>query len=198
MGSYTIDAQTWLIDDKWQYQRMGMGSNWQRRIPVVVRAGQGPGVAVECLRAVRDGIDQAASVRNWRRWTTIPISSTTVRSSAGAAHPISSRGSSRCVRPIAAVTDPAVKHLIDQIQGNHTSSRPFPVWPRKWPALDGALPAGVGRLPGDSEAKKPPAPPQMGGLAQSQIPQLQAKIQPSVVPPIDAGEPAVVLSAGKD
>lgn len=36
MGRYTMDAQSWLIDDKWQYQTpvMGMSSNTQRRIPV--------------------------------------------------------------------------------------------------------------------------------------------------------------------
>ncbi len=35
MGDYSIQAQTWLIDDKWQYQRMGMWHNVQRRIPIL-------------------------------------------------------------------------------------------------------------------------------------------------------------------
>jgi hypothetical protein len=35
MGTYTIQAQTWLIDDKWQYGNLGMGDNWQQRIPVL-------------------------------------------------------------------------------------------------------------------------------------------------------------------
>ncbi len=37
MGEYPLNAQTWLIDDKWQYQtpKMGMGNNWLRRIPVI-------------------------------------------------------------------------------------------------------------------------------------------------------------------
>ncbi len=55
MGTYTIDAQTWLIDDKWQYQRMGMGSNLAAANSGVVRPGRGPGVAGEFLRAVRVG-----------------------------------------------------------------------------------------------------------------------------------------------
>ena len=42
MGTYTIEAQTWLIDDKWQYQRMGMGDNCQRRIPVLYALAEAP------------------------------------------------------------------------------------------------------------------------------------------------------------
>ena len=40
--AYTINAQTSLIDNKWQYQRMGMGSNWQRRMPVLYNLAEAP------------------------------------------------------------------------------------------------------------------------------------------------------------
>lgn len=42
MGTFTITARTWLIDNKWQYQRMGMGSNLQRRIPVLYALAEAP------------------------------------------------------------------------------------------------------------------------------------------------------------
>ncbi|MBN2473596.1 MAG: pilus assembly protein [Pirellulales bacterium] len=35
MGPYELRARTHILDDKWQYQRMGMSSNRQRRIPVI-------------------------------------------------------------------------------------------------------------------------------------------------------------------
>ena len=42
LGTYTITACTELIDDKWQYQRMGMVDNWQRRVPVLYQLAQAP------------------------------------------------------------------------------------------------------------------------------------------------------------
>ena len=44
-GQYTINAQDWLIDDKWQYQRMGLPDNWERRIPVIYALAKAPAVA---------------------------------------------------------------------------------------------------------------------------------------------------------
>jgi len=35
MGNYRLHAETYFLDDKWQYQRMGLGSTTQRRIPVI-------------------------------------------------------------------------------------------------------------------------------------------------------------------
>jgi hypothetical protein len=38
----TVHGQTGLLDDKWQYQRMGLGSNFARRIPVLYALTQAP------------------------------------------------------------------------------------------------------------------------------------------------------------
>lgn len=42
MGDYHLTARTCLLDDKWQYQRMGMGHNRQRRIPVIYALAKAP------------------------------------------------------------------------------------------------------------------------------------------------------------
>jgi hypothetical protein len=42
MGQYRVHAETTLLDDKWQYQRMGLGSNNQRRIPVIYALAKAP------------------------------------------------------------------------------------------------------------------------------------------------------------
>ena len=42
LGEFTINAQNWLVDDKWQYQRMNMPDNWERRIPVIYTLAEAP------------------------------------------------------------------------------------------------------------------------------------------------------------
>jgi len=42
MGSYQLQASNPLLDDLWQYRRMGLSSNWQRRIPVIYALAQAP------------------------------------------------------------------------------------------------------------------------------------------------------------
>jgi hypothetical protein len=42
MGSYRLHAETCLLDDKWQYQRMGLVSNVQRRLPVIYALAKAP------------------------------------------------------------------------------------------------------------------------------------------------------------
>ena len=49
LGTYTKDAQNWLVDDKWQYQRMKnlqtghpLSSNWERRIPAIYTLAEAP------------------------------------------------------------------------------------------------------------------------------------------------------------
>jgi len=53
MGPYTLEAQTRLLDNKWQYQRMGLSSNRQRRIPVIYELAKAPaGFANAYIQAV--------------------------------------------------------------------------------------------------------------------------------------------------
>lgn len=42
LGDYTIVAKDWLVDDKWQYQRMGLGYTIERRIPVIYTLAKAP------------------------------------------------------------------------------------------------------------------------------------------------------------
>lgn len=52
MGEYEMDARTHLLDDKWQYQRMGLPRNVHRRIPVIYALAKAPaGVANAYVQA---------------------------------------------------------------------------------------------------------------------------------------------------
>ncbi len=42
MGTYQLNARDSLLDNLWQYQRTGLGSNRQRRIPVIYELAQAP------------------------------------------------------------------------------------------------------------------------------------------------------------
>lgn len=35
LGAYQLQSRQWILDDKWQYQRMGLPANRHRRIPVI-------------------------------------------------------------------------------------------------------------------------------------------------------------------
>lgn len=102
MGTFTITARTWLIDNKWQYQRMGMGSNLQRRIPVLYALAEAPASLVnsyvQSVLAISQGSLHLALA---------PLDNDPDFNYYGALFgwggiAISTRGSSRCVRPIAA------------------------------------------------------------------------------------------------
>jgi hypothetical protein len=179
MGSYSITGQTWLIDDKWQYQRMGMGSNSDLRVPVLYALAEAPASLVNSYVQSVLAIAQAPFFAQlapldhdpdfiyygalfgwggppnfyWKR-TYLQRMCTTDRT----------------------LTDPAVSDLIDRIQGNNTKNprvaslaeymgrRFLRLYERALAEFQAILSAN------------PPAPPQMTGLAQSQIPQLQTDI----------------------
>jgi hypothetical protein len=42
LGRYSVRAKTYLLDDQWQYQRMGLSSTMQRRIPVIYALAKAP------------------------------------------------------------------------------------------------------------------------------------------------------------
>jgi hypothetical protein len=42
LGQYNMQAETQMLDNRWQYPQMGMVDNLQRRIPVIYALGQAP------------------------------------------------------------------------------------------------------------------------------------------------------------
>jgi hypothetical protein len=178
MGAYTINAQTWLVDDKWQYQRMGMFSNEQRRIPVLYALAQASSSLVNSYVQSVLAISQASfqtqlapldhdpdfiyygSLFGW-----------------GGAPDFYPRIQRMCTTD-RKVTDPAVKNLIDRIQGNPAKHPRVPSLAQTMAqAFLGLYQRALGAFQAILQQKNPPASPQMVALAQSQIPQLQANIQ---------------------
>ena len=176
MGSYTITGQTWLIDDKWQYQRMGMASNWQLRVPVLYALAEAPASLVNSYVQSVLAIAQAPFLAQLAPldhdpdfiyygalfgWGGAPNFYPHFRQMCTTDHTL---------------TDPAVSNLIDRIQGNNAKN------PRV-PSLAEHMGRRFLRLYERALAEfqsilnaNPPASPQMTGLAQSQIPQLQTDI----------------------
>ncbi|MDZ7616809.1 MAG: TadE family protein [Patescibacteria group bacterium] len=64
MGTYRLHASNPLLDDLWQYQRMGLSSNRQRRIPVIYELAQAPAsysqAYVQSVMAILNNPNRAA------------------------------------------------------------------------------------------------------------------------------------------
>ena len=174
LGDYTIDAKDWLVDDKWQYQRMGLPDTWERRIPVIYTLAKAPASLVNAyvqsvmaiasapfaaqLRPLDNDPDYLyyASIFDWGGppdfYPRFQIMCTTDRT----------------------LTDTAVTNLIDRIQGNRRLHIPSvaEVMARAFLGLyQRALAAFQAILNAN-----PPASPQAQSLAQSQIPSLQGNV----------------------
>ena len=183
MGSYTISAQTWLIDDKWQYPRMGLGSTWQRRVPVLYALAEAPasqvnayvqsvlaimGAALQSQLAPLDKDPDFPYYGALFGWGGAPDFHPPVQS--------------MCTTD-RTLTDPAVQNLIDRIQGNNSTKPPIPSLAQTMALAFVSPQPPVGLYQRALAAfqaiqnANPPASPQMIGLAQSQIPQLQSNIQ---------------------
>jgi len=180
MGTYAITAQTWLIDDKWQYQRMGMSSNWQLRVPVLYALAEAPASLVnsyvQSVLAIAEApfLAQLAPLDHdpdflyygalfgwggapdfYREWAYLQQMCTTDR----------------------ALTDPAANSLIDRVQGNNTKRPRVPTLAEHMAhRFLGLYQRALSTFQSILNAN-PPAPPQMIALAQSQIPALQTKIE---------------------
>ena len=126
LGSYTILAQTWLIDDKWQYQRMGLGDNGERRVPVLYGLAKAPPSLVERLRAVRVGDHSggaASATGAAGQGPGFPLLRCALR--LGRARNFQPRFRPMCTID-RKVTDKSVQDLIDHIQGNRAKRRRVP------------------------------------------------------------------------
>ena len=126
MGAYTIDAHTWLIDDKWQYQRMGMGSNFQRRVPVLYTLPEAPAALsnayLQSVMAIIGApfLAQPAPLDKDPDYIYYGM-----LFGWGGAPDFYPRVQSMCTTD-RSVTDPAVQNLIDHIQGNKTKRPRIP------------------------------------------------------------------------
>jgi len=55
LGSYDLQAQTHLLDNKWQFAGTSMWSNWQRRVPVIYELQQvDPALVLAYTQSVRE------------------------------------------------------------------------------------------------------------------------------------------------
>ena len=181
MGSYTITAQTWLIDDKWQYQRMGMGSNWQRRIPVLYALAEAPASLVNAYVQSVMAIINAPFAAQLAPLDHDPdfIYYGTLFGWGGAPD-FYPKFQSVCTTD-RAVTQRAVQKLVDQIQGNNTQRPRIPSLAEVMALAFGSPQTPLGlyerALAAFQAILHAGSPPALVALAQSQIPQLQSNIQ---------------------
>jgi hypothetical protein len=194
LGSYTILAQTWLIDDKWQYQRMGLGDNGERRIPVLYGLAKAPPSLVSAYVQSVLAITQAGLQA---RLAPLDKDPDFLYYSAlfgwGGARDFQPRFRPMCTID-RKVTDKSVQDLIDHIQGNRAKRRRVPsVAEEMARAFLGLYQRALGAFEAIVEANRlyqrelskgspgmkaqPPFPPALVSLAQSQVPQLKAKIK---------------------
>ena len=167
LGTYTLTGQTWLIDNKWQYQRMGMGGNWQRRIPVLYALAEGPASQVtsyiQSVMAIANATFQAqlAPLSNdpdfiyygsLFGWGGAPNFYPQIQQMCTTDHKL---------------TDKAVNNLIGQVSRLPKSMGQ---------SFRGEYQRALAAFQGWLNATNPPSSPQNIALAQSQIPQLQTNI----------------------
>jgi hypothetical protein len=112
MGPYHLDANTRMLDDKWQYQRMRLSNNWERRVPILYTLAKAPAsMASAYVRAARAVLN--APFRSQLRPLDRDDEFTRYRGSAPDFHPYLQRFCD-LDRQLA---DETVRNTIDRIQG---------------------------------------------------------------------------------
>ena len=153
MGSYTIKAQTWLIDNKWQYQQMGLCDNRNRRIPVLYALSKAPPPLVSAFVQSVMAILQAPFLEQLRPLDNDPdfIYYNTLFGWGGPPNFYSWVQVQPTCTTDHAVTDPDCpeSHRSHSGQRSQTYSQPGGDY---GPFVPAALRAGVGRVPGHSQA----------------------------------------------
>ena len=175
MGTYHLNANTVMLDDRWQYPQMGLGANRQRRVPVIYALQKAPAglvnayvqAAVAILRApFRDALkpldrdDEFIFYGTLFGWG----------ASAPNFHPRLS-GFCSLDRPLA---DDRVNNLIDRIQGKKDPKIPD-LAERMTRSFIGLYQRAIQAYNGQMNAVPPPPPGGIGAM-QGQINQLQQKI----------------------
>ena len=177
MGNYTIKAQTWLIDDKWQYQRMGMSSNVQRRIPVLYALTEASASQVNSYVQSAMQITQPALQSQLAPLDKDPDFAYYGSLFGGGGAPDFQPQFQPMCTTDRGQTQQSVNKLIDHIQGNNTKGQQVSsVAQVMTQSFLGLYRRALGAFQAILKQQQPPPPPQMAALAQSQIPQLQTKI----------------------
>ncbi len=177
LGTYTIQAQTWLVDDKWQYQapQMGMSSNWQLRIPVLYAL---PQASASLENAYVQSVLTIAQAPFQPQLAPLDHDPDFIYYGAlfgwGGAPNFYPKFQQLCSTD-RDLTQQNVDNLIDRIQGNPGKHVPSLAQTMALAFL-GLYQRALAAFQGIQNAN-PPASPQMQGLAQSQIPLLQTEIQ---------------------
>jgi hypothetical protein len=175
LGSYRIQAQTWLIDDKWQYQQMGIGSNFDRRVPVIYNLSKAPPAIVQAFVHSVSAIVAAPFSAQLSPLDNDPdFIYYNMLFGLGGPRDFHPRVQVMCTLDHA-LTDMAVQRLIDQIQG-----RPRPHVASVAEQMTGAFlwlyENALENFQAILMQKKPPPAPAMVALAHAQIPILQGYI----------------------
>ncbi len=154
MPAYTIDAQTCLIDDKWQYQQMGLGDNWERRIPVLYGLAKAPPSLVSAYVQSVMAITQAGFQSQLAPLDHDPdFIYYGALFGQGGAPDFQPRFRPMCTTD-RKLTDGAVQRLIDHIQGNRAKRRRDPSVAETMARAFLGLYQGRGRVPGDPPAEE--------------------------------------------
>jgi hypothetical protein len=176
-GTYTIDSKDSLVDDKWQYQRMGMSDTYQRRIPVIYTLAKASASLVNSYVQSAIAIARAPFAAQLQPLDNDPdyvyYSSIFHWGGPPDFHP---RFQIMCTTD-RDLTDKAVTNLIKRIQGGREGKRHIPsVAEVMAQAFLGLYERALGAFEAILRATKPPAPPRMQAFARSEIPPLQAKV----------------------
>jgi hypothetical protein len=176
LGPYTKEAQNWLVDNKWQYQRMKLPDNWERRIPVIYTLPEAPASLMNSYIQSALAIANAPFAAQLRPLDNDPdYLYYQALFGWGGPPDFQPRFQQLCTTDRTR-TGKAVQSLIKRIQGGREGRRRIPsvaevmdqaflgLYQRALAAFQGVLKAN------------PAAPPQMTALAESQIPILQANI----------------------
>ena len=183
LGSFTKDASNWLVDDKWQYQRMNnlqtgnpLPDNWQRRIPVIYALAQAPASLMSSYINSALAIANAAFAAQLRPLDNDPdFAYYGMLFGWGGPPDFQPRFRQLCTTDRMR-TDQSVKNLINRIQGGREGRRRIPSTAEVMAqAFIGLYQRALAAFQGILKAN-PPAPPQMTALAQSQIPILQSNV----------------------
>jgi hypothetical protein len=176
-GTYTIDSKDWLVDDKWQYQRMNLSDTYQRRIPVIYTLAKASTSLVNSYVQSAIAIVRAPFAAQLRPLDNDPdyIYYSSIFHWGGPPdfHP---RFPIMCTTD-RDLTDKVVENLIKRIQGGREGRRHIPsVAEVMAQSFLGLFERALGAFEAIVKATKPPAPPRLQAFARTQIPPLKAKV----------------------
>ncbi len=182
LGTYTKDAQNWLVDNKWQYQRMKnlqtghpLYSNWERRIPAIYTLAEAPASLMNSYIQAAEAIADAPFAAQLQPLDNDPdfLYYQSLFGWGGSPPDFQPRFRQLCTTD-RAKTAASVQNLVNRIQGGNQGGRHIPstaeVMDQTFLSLYQRALAAL-----QSIVKSNPSS-QLGAAAQSQIPLLQSNI----------------------